>query len=242
MQSGMDKYDMIRKDCFRMPWEKRTEESGTTWYEKVLYDDPDTGLNIRLVKIPAGTDAVCRVNSCGQGLFVLTGTLQTYEGAYGTGNFLWFPKGETAAHGAGPEDDLTAVMICDGPLSSEKCERPAAPEGLICRDAKNLLWIRKEDPVTGHITYSKSLYYNRATGLWIKLSKYPAGTVTPMHTHHCGHGMFLLSGMCHTHQGTYGPGNFLLYPEGNAAEHGAAPDDDLINLFIIDKPFDITFQ
>jgi hypothetical protein len=48
-----------------------------------------------------------------------------------------------------------------------------------------------------------------------------------------------LSGTLNTHQGTYGPGSFVWFPEGGSMEHGATDDEDCTFLFITNKPFDI---
>jgi len=42
-----------------------------------------------------------------------------------------------------------------------------------------------------------------------------------------------------THKGTYGPGNFVWFPEGGIMEHGATADADCTFLFITNKTFDI---
>lgn len=41
--------------------------------------------------------------------------------------------------------------------------------------------------------------------------------------------------------GTFGPGNFVWFPEGMLMEHGANEDGDLTTLFITNKPFDISY-
>ena len=44
-----------------------------------------------------------------------------------------------------------------------------------------------------------------------------------------------------THKGTFGPGSFVWFPEGEAMEHGAKAEGDVIALFITNKPFDIHY-
>jgi len=60
-----------------------------------------------------------------------------------------------------------------------------------------------------------------ATGVTVRLVKYPAGFTNAWHTHPCAHGMFVLEGTLVTHQGSFGPGNFVWFPEGMKMEHGA---------------------
>jgi quercetin dioxygenase-like cupin family protein len=59
------------------------------------------------------------------------------------------------------------------------------------------------------------------------------------HHHPCGHGIYVLDGTLNTHMGTYGPGNFVWFPEGGIMEHGATADADCTFLFITNKTFDI---
>lgn len=79
------------------------------------------------------------------------------------------------------------------------------------------------------------------TGVRINLARYPAGTVTPLHDHPCGHGMYVLEGTLKTPEGTYGPGSFVWYPEGVITEHGATLEEDLTVLFMSNKHFDIRY-
>lgn len=80
------------------------------------------------------------------------------------------------------------------------------------------------------------------TGMLVKYAVYFAGTVTPEHTHHCAHGMYVVSGTLHTSFGDYGPGSFVWFPEGIAAFHGAGEKEDAECVFITNKPFDIIYE
>ena len=71
--------------------------------------------------------------------------------------------------------------------------------------------------------------------------RYPAGFVNPHHTHPCGHGLFVLEGTLVTHKGSFGPGTFVWFPEGEAMKHGATPETDVTVLFITNKPFRIDY-
>jgi hypothetical protein len=51
----------------------------------------------------------------------------------------------------------------------------------------------------------------------------------------------VLEGVLKTHAGTFGPGNFVWFPEGMVMEHGATPENDVTILFITNKPFDIHY-
>ena len=75
----------------------------------------------------------------------------------------------------------------------------------------------------------------------IRLVRYPAGLVNPAHTHPCGHGLYVLEGDLVTHKGTFGPGSFVWFPEGEVMEHGASPAADVTVIFITNKSFRIDY-
>ena len=72
--------------------------------------------------------------------------------------------------------------------------------------------------------------------------KNSAGVINPAHTHPCGHGMYVLEGTLVTHEGEYGPGHFVWFPEGSTMEHGATANQDVTVLFITNKRFEIHYQ
>jgi quercetin dioxygenase-like cupin family protein len=77
------------------------------------------------------------------------------------------------------------------------------------------------------------------TGMMVVKMVYRAGFTNTWHTHPCGHGIYVLDGVLNTHQGDYGPGHFVWFPEGGTMQHGATADADCTFLFITNKPFDI---
>ena len=87
----------------------------------------------------------------------------------------------------------------------------------------------------------KDLFQDLETGMEIRLVRYPAGFVNPLHTHPCGHGMFVLEGTLATRRGTFGPGSFVWFPEGEPMEHGATAERDVVVLFITNKAFRIDY-
>ena len=85
---------------------------------------------------------------------------------------------------------------------------------------------------TGNVTYEQYLVTDEDTGMLVKYIRYPKGTVTPIHDHHCAHGMYVLKGTLHTDKGDFGPGSFIWFEEGNVMTHGATQDEDVDCLFI----------
>ena len=102
-------------------------------------------------------------------------------------------------------------------------------------------WEERFNDKLGRALFRKMLYTDSETGGEIRLVRYPAGVINPLHTHPCGHGMYVLQGQLVTHKGTFGPGHFVWFPEGEAMEHGASAEGDVIVLFITNKVFRIDY-
>ena len=108
-------------------------------------------------------------------------------------------------------------------------------------DANQIPWEERFNERIGRSLYRKNLFTDSETGMEIRLVKYPAGIINPLHTHPCAHGMYVLEGTLVTHAGTFGPGSFVWFPEGPAMEHGASADADVVVIFITNKPFRIDY-
>ena len=89
----MERQEMIAIDTTTMPWEERYQAAlGKSNFRKLLLQDPDTGMEIRLVRYPAGFMTTWHTHSCAHGMYVLEGTLVTHTGSYGPDSFVWFPE------------------------------------------------------------------------------------------------------------------------------------------------------
>lgn len=108
----MEPKEMIALDTKTMSWEERYQEAlGKSMYLKLLLQDPDTGMMIRMVRYPAGFLNKWHFHPCAHGMFVLEGTLVTTAGLHGPGSFVWFPEGMRMEHGATAETDVVALFI-----------------------------------------------------------------------------------------------------------------------------------
>lgn len=87
----------------------------------------------------------------------------------------------------------------------------------------------------------KPLVEDPDTGTSVMKLKYFAGFTNTWHTHNCAHGMYVLDGVLQTSAGSFGPGEFVWFPEGRVMEHGATQDNDVTVLFITNKPLDIHY-
>lgn len=103
-------------------------------------------------------------------------------------------------------------------------------------------WEERPNEKVGRSLYRKNLFTDPETGMEIRLVRYPAGAVNPSHTHPCAHGMYVLEGKLKTHDGEFGPGSFVWFPEGSVMEHGATAEEDVVVLFITNKPFEIHYR
>ncbi len=113
---------------------------------------------------------------------------------------------------------------------------------VISSDVNSQTWEERPNPRLGMSSYMKLLHDDADTGMSVRLNFYPRGFVTRWHTHPCGHGMYVLEGILKTHEGVYGPGSFVWFPEGIVAEHGATAETDVLTLFITNKRFDIRYR
>lgn len=103
---------LIAIDTLAMPWEERyNEHLKKTLYRKNLFEDHETGMEIRLVRYPAGVINTRHTHPCGHGMYVLEGTLVTHAGRFGPGHFVWFPEGPEMEHGAAAAADVTVLFI-----------------------------------------------------------------------------------------------------------------------------------
>lgn len=110
--------DLVVIDTNQMPWEERViEPTGDPVFRKELFADPDTGMQVRIVRYPAGILNPRHTHPCAHGMYVLEGTLVTHEGRYGPGTFVWFPEGPAMEHGASAESDVTVVFITNKPFA-----------------------------------------------------------------------------------------------------------------------------
>ena len=108
-------------------------------------------------------------------------------------------------------------------------------------DATELPWEERYSDAVGKAIFRKELFSDPDTGMLVRLVRYPAGVINPTHTHPCGHGMYILEGSLVTHNGMFGPGCFVWFPEGEVMEHGASADGDVVVVFITNKPFRIDY-
>lgn len=114
-------------------------------------------------------------------------------------------------------------------------------DNLIVVDTNEVPWEERFNEKLGRALFRKVLHTDPETGAEIRLVRYPAGVINPKHTHPCGHGMYVLEGNLVTHNGTFRPGTFVWFPEGEVMEHGASAEGDVTVLFVTNKKFRIDY-
>jgi quercetin dioxygenase-like cupin family protein len=109
--------NLIAIDAGALPWEERfNQQVGRSLFRKNLITDPETGMEVRLVRYPAGFVNPRHTHPCAHGMYVLEGTLVTHAGSYGPGTFVWFPEGMAMEHGATDGADVTVLFITNKPF------------------------------------------------------------------------------------------------------------------------------
>ena len=76
-----------------------------------LMSDPDTGMMILKMVYRAGFTNPWHSHPCAHGIYVLEGTLDTHQGQYPAGSFVWFPEGGIMEHGSTQDEDCTFLFI-----------------------------------------------------------------------------------------------------------------------------------
>lgn len=121
----------------------------------------------------------------------------------------------------------------------------AVPTNLVSvevADTSRMPWATFVVPQTGAEIPMKALLDEPDTGMQVFKMRYAAGFTNVWHTHPCAHGMYVLDGVLKTHEGEYGPGSFVWFPEGGWMEHGATAENDVTFLFITNKQFGICYE
>ncbi len=108
-------------------------------------------------------------------------------------------------------------------------------------DTNSMQWQEHYSKTAGKMMYKNLLVQDQETGMKVEKICYPRGFITKWHFHNCAHGIYILEGTLKTHDGCYGPGSFVWFPEKSLAEHGATEEADVVVLFITNKLFDINY-
>lgn len=118
------------KNTAQMPWEEMTlPQINAKIFSKTLEHDPKTGMNVWMVRYPAGHTTSWHTHPCAHGIYVLDGTLKTNQGEFGPGTWVWFPEGGWMEHGATAKTDVTFLFITNKEFAIDflGAEKPVYP-------------------------------------------------------------------------------------------------------------------
>jgi len=113
--------------------------------------------------------------------------------------------------------------------------------GFFALDTTALPWEERTNSHLPAAIFRKLLHVDSETGMLFQVVRYPRGVINPSHVHPCAHAMYVLEGTMVTHKGTFGPGSFVWFPEGEVMAHGASADGDVVVLLVSNKAFAIEY-
>jgi quercetin dioxygenase-like cupin family protein len=116
-----------------------------------------------------------------------------------------------------------------------------SPAGFFAIDANALAWETRMNPHLPAPIFRKALHTDPETGCFFQIVRYPRSVINPSHTHPCAHAMYVLEGTLVTHQGKFGAGSFVWFPEGEVMSHGASSDGDVTVILVSNKSFAINY-
>ena len=100
-----------------LPWKAVVNPvTGKTFHRKGLHEDPETGIEVFMVRYGPGVHTPEHTHNCAHGLYVLSGSLVTHDGTYNTGDFVWFEEGVIGTHGANATEPVTVLFITNKPF------------------------------------------------------------------------------------------------------------------------------
>jgi len=116
---------MIAVNARAVPWEERVSaQIGGSHFRKILLQHPQAGVEVKLLRYPAGFTMSWHTHGVAHGMYVLEGSLVTHAGTYGPGSFVWFPKGMVMQHGASETEDVVMLFINEGNFDIQFVEKP----------------------------------------------------------------------------------------------------------------------
>lgn len=108
-------------------------------------------------------------------------------------------------------------------------------------DTDRMIWKYRPTSTDKKIFGQLKFFEDTDMHMEVMFNHYPKGFTTYMHTHPCGHGLFILQGQMKINSQYYGPNTLIWFPEGCVAEHGATPFEDVKALLITNKAFSVHY-
>jgi quercetin dioxygenase-like cupin family protein len=104
-----------------VPWQiLKIQQTGAQIPFKPLLSDPDTGMQVFLIRYATGFTNVYHTHPNAHGFWIIDGIFEAHgkdgKRAYGPGNFVWIPEGGWIQHGASKNNDCTFLFITNKPF------------------------------------------------------------------------------------------------------------------------------
>jgi quercetin dioxygenase-like cupin family protein len=132
MPDAMKPVELTVIDTNSAGWQPFPIEYIKTSLEHIpLVDDQATGMSVLKMVYRAGFTNPWHSHPCAHGVYVLDGTLNTHQGQFPAGTFVWFPEGGVMEHGATQDEDCTFLFITNKPFDIHYVgdeNDPAAPK------------------------------------------------------------------------------------------------------------------
>lgn len=133
------------------------------------------------------------------------------------------------------------ALVCASQIAPAADKTPTNLVTVTSKNVPKMPYEILDIPQIGAKIPVKKLHFDEETGMTVLIVKYQKGFMNTWHTHPTAHGMYVLEGTLKTHQGEYGPGSWVWFPEGGWMEHGATAMSDATILFVTPKKFDIKY-
>jgi quercetin dioxygenase-like cupin family protein len=89
---------------------------------RVLYEDPDSGVEHYLIRYPAGLTTQLHRHTAAHTIVVVEGRLEVNDRVIGPGAYCHFPAGEVMRHAPADGESCLFVILFDGPVDVQSAE------------------------------------------------------------------------------------------------------------------------
>ena len=82
-----------------------------------LLAEPETGMEIAIVRYESGEITPLHFHECGHGMYIISGRIRTTGSVHGPGEVLWFPEGCVDEHGATEDGPAQVFFFTNKPFN-----------------------------------------------------------------------------------------------------------------------------
>jgi len=96
---------------------------------RLLYEDPDTGVEHYLIRYPAGLKTRLHRHTSAHTMVILEGRLEVNDQVVGPGAYCHFPAGAAMRHAPADGGHCLFVIVFDGPVDVEPIDDEGDADG-----------------------------------------------------------------------------------------------------------------